>query len=74
MIKNRGFLLSAYLLCFAFTVAGCQKANEGTLERAGEKVDEAVENIKEGENPLKKKGPMEKLGESVDEQVGLSNE
>jgi|688.fasta_scaffold2491519_1 hypothetical protein len=74
MTKNRSFILSAYLFCFAFTAAGCQKANEGKLERAGEKVDEAIENIKDGENPLKKKGPMEKLGESVDEQVGISNE
>lgn len=46
---------------------GCQE--KGTAEKAGERVDEMIDNVKEGENILKEKGPMEKLGESIDETV-----
>lgn len=62
-----------YLLTLIFLIAlvgsfGCQE--KGRAEKAGEKVDEMVDNVKEGENILKKKGPAEKLGESIDESVG----
>lgn len=72
MIKR--VIFTASILCFVALVVGCQKSNEGALERAGERMDEAVENIKDGENPLKKKGPMEKLGESVDKQLDVPND
>ena len=42
---------------------------EGGAEKAGERVDEMIDNAKEGENPLKKKGAGEKLGESMDKAI-----
>lgn len=60
------------ILIFVFSVLllgsiGCQ--NKGPVEKAGERVDEMIDNAKEGENILKEKGPMEKMGESIDESV-----
>lgn len=46
---------------------GCQQKGAG--ERAGERVDEVIDNVKEGDSPFKQKGTMEKLGESVDEAI-----
>ena len=48
-------------------IPGCK--SKGNAETAGERVDEIVDNIKEGESPLKHKGPVEKLGESIDKMV-----
>jgi len=58
------------IFCFALLIglSACD-TNKGPVERAGEKVDDAVENIKAGESPLKERGPMEKAGESIDESV-----
>ena len=46
---------------------GCKQ--QGRSEAAGERVDEIIDNVKEGEAPLKHKGPVERLGESVDKMV-----
>ena len=65
----RILLVSLFAITFA---VGCQKA--GPLERAGERTDEVIDNIKEGDAPLKKKGPLEKAGESIDKTInGDSN-
>ena len=48
-------------------VVGCQQ--KGPAEKAGERIDEAVDNVQHGDFPLKHKGPMEKAGESVDDAV-----
>lgn len=66
MKLNFGNVLSAAVFSL-LTLTACQK--EGSFERAGDRVDEIGDNIKEGENPLKKKGPMEQAGEAVDEAV-----
>lgn len=61
--------LSATLFITAalFVFVGCQEKGPG--EKAGEKLDTAVENIKDGENPLKETGVGEKAGEAVDKAV-----
>ena len=41
---------------------GCQE--KGSVEKAGERVDEIIDNVKEGESPLKEKGTMD-LGQTV---------
>lgn len=46
---------------------GCQE--KGSAEKAGERVDEIIDNVKDGENPLKQKGTMEKVGESIDDTI-----
>lgn len=53
------------VLIVAFILPACERPGGG--ERAGERVDEIVDNVKEGEAPLKRKGPLEELGESLDE-------
>ena len=47
--------LSMWMICgaLAFALAGCEK--KGPLEQAGEEVDEAVETVKQGEEPTSAK-------------------
>ncbi len=40
---------------------------KGGLEKAGERVDEIIDNVKDGDPILHKKGTLEKAGESLDE-------
>ncbi len=47
---------------------GCHR-NEGPVERAGKSVDEAVDNVRDGESPFHKKGTAEKAGEAIDDAV-----
>jgi hypothetical protein len=60
-------ILFVLVVC-ACALIGCEQ--KGPAERAGERADEIVDNVKEGDPPLKNKGTMEKLGESIDETVG----
>lgn len=46
-------------------LAACD--DKGSAEKAGEKVDNAVENMKDAVNP---KGPAEKAGEKIDDATG----
>lgn len=57
-------LLAVALLLTVSTVA-CER--KGPMERAGERADEAVDNVAEGRNPLATKGPAEKAGEAIDD-------
>ncbi|MFA5699697.1 MAG: hypothetical protein WC913_00270 [Desulfuromonas sp.] len=50
------------ILGLALTLAACEK--KGPMEKAGEKVDQAVEKTKDAINP---KGPAEKAGEKIDD-------
>ncbi len=52
------------------TISAAACANEGPVERAGKKLDDAADNVSEGESPFKKKGAAERVGESIDEAVG----
>ena len=56
-----------FALLVVVGLVGCNQS--GPVEKAGERVDEIVDNVKHGDSPLKEKGPMEKLGESVDNSV-----
>lgn len=61
--------MKSCLVCFmvlAFIgVTGCQE--KGAVEKAGERMDEVIDNVKHGDAPLKEKGAMEKMGESIDD-------
>lgn len=46
-------------------LASCEK--KGPAEKAGENIDEAIEDVKDAVDP---KGPIEKAGEKVDEALG----
>ena len=52
----------------ALMMSACTR-EDGPLENAGERVDEAVENVKEGDSPFRKKGAGEKAGEAVDRAI-----
>jgi len=47
------------------TFGGC--ATPGPAEKTGEKIDDAVDNVKEGQSPFRKKGAAEKVGEAIDD-------
>lgn len=59
--------LAAMIIALMLMVVSCQE--KGTMEKAGERADEIIDNVKEGEPPLKEKGPLEKIGESVDQSI-----
>jgi PBP1b-binding outer membrane lipoprotein LpoB len=67
-ILTRISILTA-ILAFSLFLAGCQE--EGPVEKAGEKIDEAVENVEEKINP---QGPAEEAGEKIDEAVEKTKE
>ena len=60
-----GFVVMALALALASGVLACER-EKGPLEKAGEKVDEVVDDITHpGEGPVEEAG--RKLGEQVDE-------
>ena len=59
-------LTSLCLIPFVTSVISCKE--KGPAEKAGEKMDKAVEKVGDAINP---KGPVEKAGEKVDK--ALSN-
>ena len=58
-------IASLCLLPFLCSVTSCKK--KGPAEKAGEQVDEAIENVKDAVDP---KGPVEEAGEKVDDALG----
>lgn len=56
------YLALVLIAPFAIATVSCEK--KGPAERAGENLDNAVENVKDAVNP---KGPVEKAGEKVDD-------
>jgi predicted small lipoprotein YifL len=52
-------------LAILASTTSCRK--KGPAEKAGEKMDETIENVKDAVDP---KGPVEKAGEKVDEALG----
>ena len=77
-----GILSLIVALVFFVTVSGCQK-QEGTMEKAGKKVDEGIGEVKDnmkkagekvGEGVEKTKEAMEKAGEKVGEGVDKTKE
>ena len=63
--------MKTLLVCLGLTMSlsliGCQE--KGSAEKAGERVDEVIDNVKHGDAPLKEKGTLEKMGESIDDSV-----
>ncbi len=63
--------MKRYLVCVVTAILigpmGCQQ--KGPVERAGERLDEVIDNVKDGDSPLKEKGRMEKIGESIDKSI-----
>jgi uncharacterized protein YjbJ (UPF0337 family) len=62
MIRVLGIVL--LLMGVAFVGVGCER--EGPVEKAGKKVDQAVEDAKDKLHP---EGPVEKAGKKVDQAV-----
>lgn len=60
------FAVCSLLLLITCFGTACTR-HQGPVERAGERVDEVIDNVSEGEAPLKKKGPLERAGESIDD-------
>lgn len=58
-------LLPLCLFPFVTILGSCRE--KGPAEKTGEKVDEAVEKVKDAVDP---KGPVEKAGEKVDKALG----
>lgn len=48
-------------------MAGCEQ--KGSMEKAGERTDEIIDNIKDGDPILHEKGAAEKAGEAIDNAV-----
>lgn len=61
-MKPRGLWLTVALVCGV--LAGCEQ--EGPAEKAGERVDEAVEQTKDAIDDAGRQGPMERMGEKLD--------
>jgi len=61
-------LLAVCLPVILVSSIGC--STSGPVERAGEKLDDADDNVKEGQSPFHKKGAAEKTGEAIDEAIG----
>ena len=63
--------MKRYIICtLAITLMGLTSCQEkGNLEKAGERMDEVIDNVEHGDAPLKEKGPLEKIGESIDDSV-----
>lgn len=57
--------LTCLLACSS---VGCER-RPGPYERAGKRVDEIADNVREGENPLKRKRTGELVGEAIDDAV-----
>ncbi len=58
-------LMTFCLFPFAVSIVACKP--KGPAEEAGEKVDSAVESLKDAVDP---KGPVEKTGEKIDKALG----
>jgi hypothetical protein len=63
MLPAKYFLVAL----IALGVAACHR--EGPLERTGRSLDNAAENMSEGDPITKKKGTGEEIGESIDRTV-----
>lgn len=68
VIRLTKSVLAVGAFLFLTGMSSCHR--EGPVEKAGHKVDEAVDNIKEGQSPFHKKGIAEKAGEQIDNATG----
>jgi hypothetical protein len=70
-IRQLARFIPVFLFAFALgalSLTGCGK--NGDAEKAGEKIDDAIEDTKDGAKDLiDKDGPVENAGEKVDEKL-----
>ena len=64
-MSNKPLIILSVLACLA--LAGCSE--KGPAEQAGEKVDEAVEQVKDAVDDAGQQGPAEEAGEQIDKAV-----
>ena len=73
---NSVYVVAAMVTMLMVGIIGCEK--EGPAERAGEKLDQAAETVKEKAedvaSEIQDEGPAEQLGEKVDETVEEAKE
>lgn len=62
-MKLKGLWLTVLLACGV--LAGCEQ--KGPAEKAGERVDEAVEQTKDAIDDAGQQGTMERMGENLDQ-------
>lgn len=62
---KKKLIMSFCIFPFFAPLVSCEK--KSSAERAGEKIDKAVENVKDAVDP---KGPAEKAGEKLDKALG----
>lgn len=55
-------IVAVALIPFLLSLSSCRK--KGPAEKAGEEVDQVIEDVKDAVDP---KGPVEKAGEKIDE-------
>lgn len=63
MSMNKAFIAVAVVLSVTTGSLGCQR-EKGTMERAGDKVDEVIDDIAHPNE-----GPIEEAGRKIDEKV-----
>lgn len=68
MWRTRGFVVIAVLLSLTTGSLGCQR-EKGTMEKAGEKVDEVIDDIAHPNE-----GPIEEAGRKIDEKIDDAKE
>jgi hypothetical protein len=69
MKRGKTLLTSLAMILLTLGLSACEQ--EGSAERAGEKVDAAAERAKEAVDP---KGPAERAGEKADEAMERAEE
>jgi predicted small lipoprotein YifL len=69
-MKPKGLWLTMALVCGA--LAGCEQ--EGPAEKAGERIDEAVEQTQDAIDDAGQQGTMERMGEKLDQSMEEAGE
>lgn len=70
--KYLPILFLVLLVGVAYFATRGSSEKKGGLEKAGSRVDEIIDNVKDGDPVLHKKGSLEKAGESLDESLGTN--
>lgn len=55
-------------VALVLSLSACDE-KKGPVEKMGERADEIVDNVHDGDPILHRKGPVEKVGESIDDTV-----
>lgn len=69
-MKPKGLWLTMALVCGV--LAGCEQ--EGPAEKAGERIDEAVEQTQDAIDDAGQQGTMERMGEKLDQSMEEAGE